>query len=150
MRRRSSAAETVRVQTSLPAKVFRALEREAGVRGLSVSQVAAEALQRGLKGRVQADPEDRLLTLERRLSDHMRLTARDLQIVEELQFAIARVLFTRLPETAHDRDPVLQAAVDARLKKLLDEVASKINAGPPPSRAVPEIAGSPSAEVPAA
>ena len=127
-----------RVQSSLTEAHWTALSREAKARGLSLSQVASEAMARGLRRSPQADPDDRLLSLERRLSDHMRLTARDLQIIEELQFALARLMFLRLPETELDHDPLNTAAVDRRLKTLLDEVASRIAAGPPPSRTLDE------------
>lgn len=123
-----------RVQSSLTDAQWNALARESKARGMSLSQVASEAMSRGLRRSPQADPEDRLLNLERRLSDHMRLTARDLQIIEELQFSLARLMLLRLPETELDHDPLNKAAVEKRLKSLLDEVASRISIGPPPSR----------------
>ncbi|HEY9219026.1 MAG TPA: hypothetical protein VIO94_13320, partial [Phenylobacterium sp.] len=89
-------------------------------------------------GRIQADPEDRLFKLERRLADHIRLSVRDLRIIEELVFSLTRLILTRLPETAADRDPVRQASVEQRLQRILDDVAAKIVAGPRTSAPEPQ------------
>lgn len=120
----------IRVQTFLSEAEAQALDREARFRRLSRSQAARRAIARGLFGKIPADPEDRLANLERRLYTHMKLTVRDLRIIEELVFALTRLILTRLPETAEDRDPVLQASVEIRLQRLLDEVAAKVASGP--------------------
>ena len=75
-----------------------ALEREAKINRISLSQAAALMIARGLKSRISADPNDRLLVLERRLSDHMRLSARDFVIIEEMLFVSLRIMMSRFPE----------------------------------------------------
>lgn len=110
-------------------KVQRALRREASVAKIPLSRAAERAIERGLLKRPSADPEDRLLNLERRLGDHMRSTARDMIIVQELQVEVARALFLRLPDAPGDEDPLLQAAVEARIERLLDAAAARIAAG---------------------
>lgn len=127
----------VRIQTFLSRKEAEALDREARFRRQSRSQAARQAIARGLFTKIPADPEDRLAKLERRLYTHMKLTVRDLRIIEELVFALTRLLLTRLPETEEDRDPLLLASVEIRLQRLLDEVAAKVSAGParPPPEA---------------
>lgn len=130
----------VRVQTFLSGAELGALDREARFRRLSRSQAARQAIVRGLFGRIPADPEDRLANLERRLYTHMRLTVRDLRIIEELVFALTRLILTRLPETEEDRDPLIQASVEIRLQRLLDEVAARVSsrpARPPPGEEGP-------------
>lgn len=121
---------TVRVQAYLTdAKVAAALEREARQARIPLSQAAGRAIARGLTKSPQADPEDRLLQLERSLRDHMRSTARDMQIVQELLVEVARAFFLRLPDAVIDNDPTVQAAVERRIERLLDATAARIVSG---------------------
>jgi hypothetical protein len=121
---------TARVQVYLTdPKVVTALTREAQQGRLALSQAAGRAIARGLRDSVQADPEDRLLRLERGLRDHMRSTARDMQIVQELLVELARAFFLRLPDAVIDNDPTVQAAVERRIERLLDATAARIVAG---------------------
>lgn len=129
MASRGKSADLVRIQTFLSRAEIDVLDRAARLQRLSRSQAARQAIVGGLAGRI-ADPDDRLLRLERRLSDHMRLSVRDLRIIEELVFSLTRLLLSRLPETAEDRDPVRLASVERRLQRILDDVAAKIVAGP--------------------
>jgi hypothetical protein len=110
-------------------RVATALNREARVSKIPLSQAAGRAIVRGLQKSPQADPEDRLLRLERSLRDHMRSTARDMQIVQELMVELARAFFLRLPDAVVDEDPTVQAAVDRRIERLLDATAARIVAG---------------------
>lgn len=105
------------------------LRREARAAKLTLSRAAEQAIARGLLKRPQADPEDRLLNLERALRDHMRAMARDVTILMELQIEFARAFFARLPDSPADDDPVLKAAVEARIQRLLDAAAAVIVAG---------------------
>lgn len=121
---------TCRVQVYLTdAKVAAGLNREARAGRMALSQAAGRAIARGLQHSPQADPEDRLLRLERSLRDHMRSTARDMQIVQELLIEVARAFFLRLPDAVIDEDPTVQAAVDRRIERLLDATAARIVAG---------------------
>jgi hypothetical protein len=121
---------TVRVQVYLnDPKVIAALNREARTERIPLSQAAGRAITRGLQKSLPADPEDRLLRLERSLRDHMRATARDMEITQELVAELARALFTRLPDEAGDSEPLLRAAVELRVQRLLDDVAARICAG---------------------
>lgn len=123
-------AATCRVQVYLTdAKIAAGLNREAKAARIPLSQAAGRAIARGLVRSPQADPEDRLLTLERSLRDHMRSTARDMQIVQELLIEVARAFFLRLPDAVIDEDPTVQAAVDRRIERLLDATAARIVAG---------------------
>jgi hypothetical protein len=106
-----------------------ALEREAKLRRLSLSQAAEAILARGLKGKIEADPGDRLLMIERRLSDHMRLTARDLFVVEEMLFIALRTIISRLPEHPGEREPDYKAEVDIAMDEMIDELARKVRKG---------------------
>lgn len=121
-----------------------ALRREARAGKLTLSRAAEQAIARGLVKRPQADPEDRLLNLERALRDHMRAMARDVTILMELQIEFARAFFARLPDTPADEDPLLRASVEARIERLLDAAAARIVAGgtrqegTPPSASAPE------------
>ena len=126
----SRDASTARVQVYLTdPKVISALNREAKVMKAPLSQAAGRAIARGLKRSVPADPDDRLLRLERGLRDHMRSTSRDLQIVEELLVEIARALFLRMPDVQADEDPTVQAAVERRIDRMLDSAAARIVRG---------------------
>lgn len=121
---------TVRIQAYLTdAKIAAALDREARQARIPLSQAAGRAIARGLTKSPQADPEDRLLQLERSLRDHMRSTARDMQIVQELLVEVARAFFLRLPDAVIDEDPTVQAAVERRIERLLDATASRIVSG---------------------
>lgn len=106
-----------------------ALEREAKARRISLSQAAEAILERGLKGKIEADPGDRLLAIERRLSDHMRLTARDLFVVEEMLFIALRTIISRLPEHPQERDPDYRAEIDISMDEFMDELSRKVRQG---------------------
>lgn len=132
------SAPAVRVQVYLTdPKIAKALDREARSGRMALSQAAGRAIARGLQGSPRADPEDRMLALDRSLRDHMRATARDMQIVQELMVEVARALFLRLPDALADQDPTVQAAVDYRIERLLDATAARIVAG----RSRPDGAG---------
>ena len=133
MPRTNAPASRVQVYLTDP-KVAKALDREARAGRMPLSQAAGRAITRGLQKSPQADPEDRLLYLERSLRDHMRSTARDMQIVQELLIEVARAFFLRLPDAIVDQDPTVQAAVDRRIERLLDATAARIVAG----RAAPD------------
>jgi hypothetical protein len=110
-------------------KVAEALLREAEQAAVPLSQAAARAITRGLQRNPAVDPGDRLLQLERSLRDHMRSTARDMQIVQELLVEVARAFFLRLPDAVIDEDPTVQAAVERRIERLLDATAARIVSG---------------------
>ena len=123
---------TARVQVYLSdPKLVAALTREAKTSKQPLSQAAGRAIARGLRRSVPADPDDRLLALERRFSDHARSTSRDLQIVQELQLEMARAFFERLPDSHVDLEPTVQAAVERRIDRLLDTVAARMVRGRP-------------------
>lgn len=127
---RAEEKPTPRVQVYFEdPKVELALRREARAGKLTLSRAAERAIARGLHKRPAADPEDRLLNLDRALRDHMRATARDMTIVQELLVEFARAFFARLPDTMADQDPLLRAAVEARIERLLDAAAARIVAG---------------------
>jgi len=105
------------------------LRREARANRITLSRAAEQAIARGLQRRPAADPEDRVLALDRALRDHMRATARDMTIIQELLVEFARAFFARLPDTTADHDPLLRAAVEARIERLLDAAAARIAAG---------------------
>jgi hypothetical protein len=126
--RDKTAPTKVQVYLSKPG-LGAALAREAGFRKMSLSQAAEAILERGLKGRIEADADDRLLTLERRLSDHMRLTARDLFMLEELTFIALRTLISRVPEHPGEQDATYRAGVDMAMEAVLDELSRKVRAG---------------------
>ena len=128
--RKGRAATRIQVYLHDP-KLVAALKREARSAKQSVSEAAGHTLARGMQGRVSADPQDRLLQLERRLSDHMRLTSRDLQIIEEILIELARALFARLPDSHADEDPTTRAAVERRIERLLDRAAAGVVKGRP-------------------
>jgi hypothetical protein len=103
-----------------------ALDREAKVNRISLSQAAVMMIQRGLKNKISADPNDRLLVLERRLSDHMRLTARDLVIIEEMLFVSLRTMLSRFPEADEERSGPYRASVETSLQAIMGEVADRV------------------------
>lgn len=118
---------TARIQVYLASpRLAASLSREAKAAGISVSQAAARAIARGLTQSLSADPDDRLLKMERSLRDHMRATARDMIILQEVLVEIARALFLRMPDSWCDEDPTVQAAVDRRLDLMLDAAAVRI------------------------
>ena len=125
---RETAATRVQVYLTDP-RVIAALTREARAANIPLSQAAGRTLAKGLARSIPADPEDRLLQLDRALRDHMRSTARDVQIIQELVIEVARALFVRLPDAVTDHDPVTLAAVDHRIEKLLDDTAARLIAG---------------------
>jgi hypothetical protein len=141
---------TVRVQVYLnDPRIIAGLNREARVAKVPLSQAAGRVIARGLQRSLPADPEDRLLRLERALRDHMRAMARDMQIVQELQLENARALFHRLPDTQEDEDPTVLASVEHRVERLLDAVARHIVAGGTPAKArAREHDGEPEAQTP--
>lgn len=128
MARRDAATCRVQVYLNDP-KVLAGLNREARTGKMPLSQAAGRAIARGLQKSPVADPEDRMLQLERSLRDHMKSTARDMQIVQELLIEVARAFFLRLPDAVVDQDPTVQAAVDRRIERLLDATAARIVAG---------------------
>lgn len=125
---RERAATRVQVYLTDP-RVIAALTREARAANVPLSQAAGRTLARGLGRSIPADPEDRLLQLDRALRDHMRSTARDVQIIQELLIEVARAFFLRLPDAITDQDPTARAAVDIRIEKLLDDTAARLIAG---------------------
>jgi len=123
---------TVRVQVYLTdPRVIAALNREAKATKQPLSQAAGRAIARGLKKSLPADPDDRLLQLDRHIRDHVRSASRDMQVMQEVQVETLRELFQRLPEVASDRDPVVQAAADRRVERVLDRVAERMVRGRP-------------------
>lgn len=128
MTRRSVSTCRVQVYLNDP-KVMTSLNREARAGKIPLSQAAGRAIARGLQKSPHADPDDRLLTLEQSLRGHMRSTARDMQIVQELLIEVARAFFLRLPDAVVDQDPTVQAAVERRIERLLDATAARIVAG---------------------
>ena len=127
---RRAPVQTARVQVYLnDPKVISSLGREARAGKVSVSQAAGHALARGLQSSPRADPEDRLLALEQSLRGHMRTTAQDMQIIQELLVELARAFFLRLPDGAVDHDPTVLAAVERRIEQMLDDTAARIVSG---------------------
>jgi hypothetical protein len=108
-----------------------ALEREARVNRISLSQAAALMIAKGLKSRISADPHDRLLALERRLSDHMRLSSRDFIIIEEMLFVTLKILVSRFPEADEERSAPYRAIVENSLQVLMGEVAERVRRASP-------------------
>lgn len=102
---RDAAATRVQVYLTDP-RVVAALKREARQANIPLSQAAGRSLARGLARSLPADPDDRLLQLDRALRDHMRSTTRDVQIIQELVIELARAFFLRLPDAVTDKDPV--------------------------------------------
>ena len=130
---RETAATRIQVYLTDP-RVVAALQREARSADIPISQAAGRALAKGLARSLPADPDDRLLQLDRALRDHMRSTARDVQIIQELVVEVARAFFMRLPDAVTDQDPVARAAVDRRIEQLLDDTAARLISGVRPRR----------------
>lgn len=143
MTRRDAPATRVQVYINDP-KVVSSLNREARVGRIALSQAAGQAIVRGLIRSPKADPDDRLLNLERSLRDHMRSTGRDMQIVQELLIEVAKAFFLRLPDAVADEDPTVQAAVDRRIERLLDATAARIVSGRRDDRRVAAAGETPS------
>ena len=123
-------SRTARIQVYLTdPKVIAALNRDARRNRSALSQAAGQAIARGLHRNLVADPEDRLQRLETSLRDHMRSTARDVQIIQELLVEVARAFFLRLPDAYVDQDPTVLAAVERRIERLLDATAARIVGG---------------------
>ncbi|MBU2381114.1 MAG: hypothetical protein KJ861_00725 [Alphaproteobacteria bacterium] len=124
--------QTARVQVYFEnPKTELALRREARAGKLTLSRAAERAIERGLQlNRSKGEsPDDVLRAVARRLDGHAKSTARDFGWLMELNVALARTLFVRLPEHDADRDPDLLAATEARIERLLDEVASRLERG---------------------
>ena len=134
---RETGATRVQVYLTDP-RVVAALQREARSANIPISQAAGRSLAKGLARSLPADPDDRLLQLDRALRDHMRSTARDVQIIQELVIEVARAFFMRLPDAVTDQDPVVRAAVDRRIEKLLDDTAARLISGVRPQRGAVE------------
>ncbi|MDX2336147.1 hypothetical protein [Brevundimonas vesicularis] len=130
---RETGATRVQVYLTDP-RVVAALQREARSANIPISQAAGRALAKGLARSLPADPDDRLLQLDRALRDHMRSTARDVQIIQELVIEVARAFFMRLPDAVTDQDPVARAAVNRRIEQLLDDTAARLISGGRPQR----------------
>jgi len=130
---RETGATRVQVYLTDP-RVVAALQREARSANIPISQAAGRSLAKGLARSLPADPDDRLLQLDRALRDHMRSTARDVQIIQELVIEVARAFFMRLPDAVTDQDPVARAAVDRRIEQLLDDTAARLISGGRPQR----------------
>jgi hypothetical protein len=135
-------AQACRVQVYLSdPKLVTGLNKEARASRISVSQAAGHAIARGLQTNPHVDPDDRLQSLEQSLRGHMRTTSRDMQILQELVVEVARALFVRLPDATADQDPTVQAAVERRIERMLDDTAARIVGGQPeqaPDRRGPE------------
>jgi len=125
---REAGATRIQVYLTDP-RVVAALKREARSSEIPISQAAGRALAKGLARGLSADPDDRLLRLDRALRGHMRSTARDVQIIQELVIEVARAFFMRLPDAVTDQDPVARAAVDRRIETLLDDTAARLISG---------------------
>ena len=130
---RETGATRVQVYLTDP-RVVAALQREARSANIPISQAAGRSLAKGLARSLPADPDDRLLQLDRALRDHMRSTARDVQIIQELVIEVARAFFMRLPDAVTDQDPVARAAVNRRIEQLLDDTAARLISGGRPQR----------------
>lgn len=146
MNRADSRTPRVQVYFENP-KTELALRREARAAKLSLSRAAEAAIVRGLQRRPHADPEDRLLHLDQALRGHMRSTQRDMTILLEMVVDLARALFVRLPDAPADSDPLLQAAVEARIQRFLNDAVAGIISGrtrgaadPAPTSARPSAA----------
>ncbi len=134
---RETGATRIQVYLTDP-RVVAALQREARSANIPISQAAGRSLAKGLARSLPADPDDRLLQLDRALRDHMRSTARDVQIIQELVIEVARAFFMRLPDAVTDQDPVARAAVDRRIEQLLDDTAARLISGGRPQRGTVE------------
>jgi len=123
-------AATCRVQAYIAdPKIVAGLHREARTNRIPLSQAAGRAIARGLQKGALSDDEHRLSDLKRSLQDHMKSSARDLQIIQELLIEVSRILFQRSSGGEGARDPLFQAAVDRRAERLLSAAAERIAEG---------------------
>nr|WP_312447412.1 hypothetical protein [Brevundimonas naejangsanensis] len=90
------ATTRIQVYVSDP-RTLAALRRASRTLGHSLSETAARALTRGLARSTAADPDDRLLALDRALRRHMAVAQRDMQITQELIVELARPSFSGCP-----------------------------------------------------
>jgi hypothetical protein len=109
-------------------KLLAALRRAARGDRVSLSRAAERAIHRGLMSAEADDPGGRA-AFEKALGDHTRRAARDMGILQELLVELARAVFLRLPDSPADHDPLMQAAAQARIERLLSAAAGKIIAG---------------------
>lgn len=115
-----------RVTVNIPrGTLLQRLKREAAASGASVSATAVRALARGLAGK--GDAEDRLLKLERRLGDHMKASARDAMIQQELLVVVARTLLLH-GSFDEDTSETMEMRVDAMIERMLARVLANITA----------------------
>ena len=132
-------APSCRVQVYLnDPKIVAGLNREARTCRIPLSQAAGRAITRGLQRNEQSGDDHRLSHLQRSLQDHMKSTARDMQIVQELLIEVSRTLFQQTTKAADERDPMFQAAVDRRIERLLNATAARIMEGEQASGAGPQ------------
>jgi hypothetical protein len=116
-----------RITVNIPrGTLLQRLKREASVSGASISATAVRALARGLAGK--GDAEDRLLKLERRLGDHMKASARDAMIQQELLVVVARTLLLH-GGFDEDASETMEMRVDAMIERMLARVLANITAG---------------------
>lgn len=116
-----------RITVNIPrGLVLQRLKREAQASGASVSATAVRALARGLAGK--GDTDDRLLKLERRLGDHMKASARDAMIQQELLVVVARTLLLH-GGFDEDASETMEMRVDAMVDRMLAQVLANITAG---------------------
>ena len=116
-----------RITVNIPrGAVLQRLKREASASGASVSATAVRAIARGLAGK--GDTDDRLLKLERRLGDHMKASARDAMIQQELLVVVARTLLLHGGFDEEQSD-TMEMRVDALIERMLARVLANITAG---------------------
>lgn len=116
-----------RITVNIPrGALLQRLKREASASGASVSATAVRAIARGLAGK--GDTDDRLLKLERRLGDHMKASARDAMIQQELLVVVARTLLLHGGFDEEQSD-TMEMRVDALIERMLARVLANITAG---------------------
>lgn len=121
-----------RLTINLPdGPVLGAIRREAENGHLSLSQAGLKALERGVR-RAPADVEERLLKLERSLRDHMRLTARDFALTQELMVGVARIVCERLPP--REQTDLARRLAERDVELLLSRVVQEVASGRPQER----------------
>ncbi|OQW60406.1 MAG: hypothetical protein A4S17_00485 [Proteobacteria bacterium HN_bin10] len=124
---RASEPGFERITVNMPrGPLLQRLKREATASGASVSATAVRALARGLAGK--GDAEDRLLKLERRLGDHMKASARDAMIQQELLVVVARTLLLH-GGFEEDATETMEMRADAMVDRMLARVLANITAG---------------------
>lgn len=118
---------SLRITITIPAgSTLTRLRRVAEGSGMSLSRTIVRAMARGLSDAAQ--PDDRLLKLEQRLSSHMRAAARDAMIQQELLVATARMLLIHAGWIEEETEASASRA-DAMIDRLLAHVLSQISAG---------------------